>query len=488
MLDELVAASDLLYAAALERYSVACSTIRKSCARGDKPHTVIHQLLLRMGTEVELAASLEVKLRQAKTAISWSMNRMLSNVHTTINSLPPEILSRIFHLVVTSQPCAKRDYRRIPEVAVPAYPIVLSHVCSRWREITLDSPTLWSHLDIATSQLLNRQRLHDRTELHLNQVGQLPLDPDIFKPLGYSVSNSHPSDFATLVELITRLASRTCSFQLDARSGYFHPVHSEILSYFLQGCVADRLTQLTLRRRHDELGDDGDGYGFLKSEDDRDAGGLEVGVSTRDLEDILSHVTVLRLEGLYPRWNSRAYHGLTELRLNGAEFRINESDLVGILRLSPCLCVFEFGLIIGNPIPINTQVSPIPLSSLETLNLMAMQCHQLPTLLRWLAPGPKPLQLALERLPEEELSLKDSSRLFFSRSHITRAYFIGPRLDDLLDFLELSPHLRVLVLRRLDPLGPPTSWNFRNINFVLCDPREPCPTAEWGMFAPDEEP
>ncbi|EUC55368.1 F-box-like domain protein, putative [Rhizoctonia solani AG-3 Rhs1AP] len=238
MLDELITASDLLFAA-LEKYSVVCSTIRQSCARGDKPRVAIHQLLLRMDTEIKLAPSLEVKLRQAKTAMSWSMNRILSNVRTTVNSLPPEILFRIFHLVLSSQPCAKRDY---------PYPIVLSHVCSRWRDITLNSPSLWSHLDIATSQLLNRQRLYDRTELHLNQVGQLPLDLHVFNPIGYSVATSHSSDFTAVVQLIARLASRTYSFELDARYGYFHPGHGEILSHLFQDCVPGKLTQLTLRR------------------------------------------------------------------------------------------------------------------------------------------------------------------------------------------------------------------------------------------------
>lgn len=95
------------------------------------------------------------------------------NRFAPIDRLPPEIFSYIFEYVV--QPDSDRTVKsqkaateRIPEMWAL---LALSQVCSRWRAIALQTPTLWTHVD-------NR---HEATlEAYLNRSGTMPLRLHMF--------------------------------------------------------------------------------------------------------------------------------------------------------------------------------------------------------------------------------------------------------------------------------------------------------------------
>jgi F-box-like len=76
--------------------------------------------------------------------------------------LPPELLIVIFsHLGRNSS-----DLRRV------------THVCSRWRAIAVNTPPLWTDINVHLKSGFNRklQALLSRTDLFLNRAGDLPLD------------------------------------------------------------------------------------------------------------------------------------------------------------------------------------------------------------------------------------------------------------------------------------------------------------------------
>ncbi|KAL1940576.1 hypothetical protein VTO73DRAFT_8011 [Trametes versicolor] len=95
------------------------------------------------------------------------------NRFAPIDRLPPEIFSYIFEYVV--QPDSDRTVKsqkaateRIPEMWAL---LALSQVCSRWRAIALQTPTLWTHVD-------NR---HEATlEAYLTRSGTMPLRLHMF--------------------------------------------------------------------------------------------------------------------------------------------------------------------------------------------------------------------------------------------------------------------------------------------------------------------
>ncbi|CAE6443874.1 unnamed protein product [Rhizoctonia solani] len=440
MLDELIASSNLLHAA-LERYWAACLTIQRSYTQGDKHHTT-SELALRMDSEAEFAASLEVKLQEAKAAIEWSRNR---SRYIAINDLPSEVLAHIFHLVLSSQPCAKKDYLYVKTDVDMVYPVTLSHVCSYWRKITFGTVTLWSHIDISTSATLNQRCLNRLAQLHLDHAGQTPVELHVFDSRGYPASPFGRYD--PLHALITQLLSRTFSFNLDANQTYDCAIHGGILSTLLEGSVAGKLVQITMR--HGNIG-----HSVIRGKDDLNSNpeDVRVDLSTEQLDVLLSSVSILRLERMYSLWNSRAYQGLVELRLKGmySSIYITEVELVGILRSSPGLRVLELGIEIDDPLPIDAQVTEVFLESLEALDVSQTRCYWYATLLRWLTPGPKALQLILHRGRYQGLEVKRSLGPFLSRSYVTRVYETGLKILHIIELLELCPNLQELAISRID--------------------------------------
>ncbi|RDB25433.1 hypothetical protein Hypma_007604 [Hypsizygus marmoreus] len=63
-----------------------------------------------------------------------------------IDSLPPEILLAIFELIKP---------RRRSRYTVP-FEVIISHVCARWRAVALDTPLLWTDIDIYSIRSLER--------------------------------------------------------------------------------------------------------------------------------------------------------------------------------------------------------------------------------------------------------------------------------------------------------------------------------------------
>jgi len=67
--------------------------------------------------------------------------RLRRNAIAPISSLPPEVFATIFSFV------------RLPDRLIPAEEpdqlacLRVSHVCHQWREIALNQPLLWSHVD-----------------------------------------------------------------------------------------------------------------------------------------------------------------------------------------------------------------------------------------------------------------------------------------------------------------------------------------------------
>ena len=71
--------------------------------------------------------------------------RIHRNALAPISSLPPEVLAAIFSLLCSSPgiPLDGKPDQNITQIYV-------SHVCHQWREIILNQPLLWSHVDFTT--------------------------------------------------------------------------------------------------------------------------------------------------------------------------------------------------------------------------------------------------------------------------------------------------------------------------------------------------
>ncbi|KAB5590046.1 F-box-like domain containing protein [Ceratobasidium theobromae] len=403
MIAELDAAGNRLNTA-IKRYLIACLTIQNYL---QKANAGTQELSIRAASELPSFASRESKIHRARQATGWIRNQSPTNV--PINSLPPEILSRIFHLVLQlgHHPCTNAFNRRhLPDqdtCLISKYPDLLTHVCSRWRQVAIGDSTLWSHIDITPVLSLGStgQKLIDRAKVYAARAGQLLLNIDIIERTGTGRLDDGPSSD----EMGTSGAT-------NDSEGYW--------SYDLEG-------HLKLPR-----------------------------TSPYDLlEKLLYPLTILRLGGWHIDWNSSVYHGLTELHLisvgTDSVHRIWKSELVGILRSSPALRVFRFDLEIINEKSSTDHVGPVRLDNLEVLSLVSINRPrgELGTLLGLFTPGSKPLQLSIDhRLINASSSLPTSFKQFLARSNVTKIQLRAGAGDSLMalppKLLSLSPIIQEL--------------------------------------------
>ncbi|CAE7183630.1 unnamed protein product [Rhizoctonia solani] len=433
LVSELNEASDLL-SSAIDRYVQACAAILNYC---EISSSMARGLLNCALAEIPKVSVYDEKVQRAKATI-WRTRNQSPNL-APINTLPFEIMSYIFWL---SWDCSlSAEHRRNP-----FYPSVLLRVCSRWRQITLGSHKLWSHIDVHTNWAPNLSLR--RAKLFAAHSAQLPLDLHIKTGL---LSSKHHK---RLVDFYRSVAPRVQSFEIHHGddSDPFRDDHQTWLDTLLSGATAGTLTQVCIKS-----------YGlqavpvFLCTRDSAPVGHRHVRVSITEqhLEDILFPVTRLQLKGIYPAWASRAYCGLVELSLEalrGSEISLKDSELATILQASPSLRALHFGLGLerGDAAP-----PPVELNDLQSLHLASYNHSAQESVLRMVYPGQNPLELTI-RVSDDVRFIFPSQTWdelvdFATRSNITQLHIEQRDLykEDCFDPLKLfplMPRLRVLVL------------------------------------------
>lgn len=430
-------ASALLHSA-LDAYLGACAAIQGHYQQTNTLTSIPREVVDRVANELPLVTSYETKIRQAKSTIGQAMNSTI----TPINTLPSEILIRIFHLVVDGKPCGVK-YNSGEKITLPKYPDFLSYVCTRWRQLVVHSPTLWSHIDLVPFSPLSRG-FETRAEVCVTRANNLLLDLHVYEP-----AFCEQIDIDKMLDLLVALAPRVKSLELAI------PDASEVLDKSVIECCFGNCSPGTFTRLI--LTDHGSNAPtFLWASDDPDdldEGWLDI--PSEKIDNLLLPVTDLLLDGIYLPWTHQAYHGLVELRLTSTRkpvASITESELVNILSLSPRLKILHFGLTITAPLPKGSSIPPVRLDDLEILNLTSPRYAQLSTLLRLLAPGSNPLRVSLEPYSLDSPPLHMGEvKDFFARSNVAELHIRRfPREEDLRpgvnELIDPNPNLRILAM------------------------------------------
>ncbi|EUC55434.1 F-box-like domain protein [Rhizoctonia solani AG-3 Rhs1AP] len=354
-----------------------------------------------------------------------------------INSLPAEALAHIFQFVLLprSQPCfLERDrYSNYPD-----YPDALLRVCSRWRQVALTSPTLWSRIDIVLSNPAG-QKMLERAKIFLERAGQSQLDLRIFdQPI-----RSRRPFFSRSNDEFSNEEGDDFDFEEDGLDDLEDDSEGSddlsVLGHCFKNCLPGALRKLVLRVETD--------------------GGINLIIpSSQDSEAVWLPITILHISGrIRPPWESNAFKGLTDLRLSGPGFSsIPESQFVNILRSSPKLQILQLYVDIGKSSPLNASVEPIHLDDLEVLDIIEnhREGAEFEMLTRWIALGQKPLCLILWCPLSSESAVN-----FFRRANVTelRVRLHGSSFESLEKLIDLSPQLRVLAVdgcgSRFNPRG-----------------------------------
>ncbi|KEP45377.1 F-box-like domain protein, partial [Rhizoctonia solani 123E] len=376
MIDELNHASFLLDNA-LDRYFMACSTIQDHYLQSESFGAIPNTLSQRVAHEALILNKYELKLQASTAKINWARN---SSTHLVpINSLPPEVLTRVFQFALG--PNNIGNMYRHPRlnrnnVRKTTCSDVLSHVCSYWRRVAFSSSQLWTRIDLSPCQVINRGLL-PRSVAFTERAGGMLLDLYVTDPIReWSAS-------ATLNNFVQVVAPRLRSLNLRIYQTLRTDAYRSVLSASLLLCDPGTFTTLVATREPDILAST---YIFF---DMPDFGIPEHGVGfyqqifTLANEAVLLSIKVMRLHACYPFWTSKAYYGLVELRLTPrtADVPISEAHLCDILQASPGLRILEFALKIVDFLPEGTTI-PVRLDCLEVLNIRMMNYRLVPNLLR----------------------------------------------------------------------------------------------------------
>ncbi|KAF9565851.1 hypothetical protein CPC08DRAFT_704284 [Agrocybe pediades] len=137
--------------------------------------------------------------------------------------LPPDVLNHIHEIV---------HYSQGGRIKLPIS-VTLSHVCGLWRQLALDNPRLWDHIQVHSPWKV------DPVQAFLERSKQMPLDVQLF--LDYNdlnLSTSRPDYYKTRFRTLGRLLSGQSSRirKLDIRSDFrilpFRDLLHEVLQDF----------------------------------------------------------------------------------------------------------------------------------------------------------------------------------------------------------------------------------------------------------------
>ncbi|KAG8724831.1 hypothetical protein FRC09_013531 [Ceratobasidium sp. 395] len=374
---------------------------------------MVEQAFIQLGAQLESLAAEEYTLSTARLSLSVLRNR--SETLVPINILPPETLTQIFMLSVSN--C--REHHR-------SFPYAFANTCVYWRQLALDTPYFWTHVDIGPdipgqlSQLMLERAKTNPLHFHMYDNKTFRHGSPTWDNVGWEDPNWEDLDSVglyyedPLVQLFGNFAHRVHTLELSSNDlgGDFFAYVTKV---WLDRGDKDLAKSLSISLRENVLLDD--------SQEDV----TRINTSERGRAVLLSLKT-LRLYRTRFNWDSNAYYGLVDLQLGFKTMdrvaSISSLELVRILTASPKLAVLRLnGLEVTRTENI-PQAIPVPLNHLQVLNLIDMSAVSLGRLLPLVAlprPSSAELRVGLEVSTGLEKELKD----FFSRSSITTLYCLS---------------------------------------------------------------
>ncbi|KAG8736508.1 hypothetical protein FRC11_002599, partial [Ceratobasidium sp. 423] len=370
----------------------------------------------------------------------------------SVNKLPTEILSYIFHLASANiNPChipsstdSDASEKRV------WYPNCLAQVCSRWYDVATSLPSLWTHIDLIPGASIGGGSM-DSARAYAQRAGNMPLEVHLDDK---RCTRYHELD--TLEATLQSLAPRMKALDFIIAAPRLLDFHGSVLNSIIPGLSPGVFKKLHVRSEaalprslffwsHEvwvASSGDGPGPNILKLTNDV-------------IDDRFSGVTSLHLQGIFFDWSRGLYHGLVDLRLNspatGRASPINAFVLVSILSQSRGLRIFHFSLNLSaiedaDDVWFVDPGVPVSLPDLEVVQVSTTRVwSNAASLLRLIAPGSKPLRLTIETGPYEDLLRPGGINEFFARSRVEKLCIRDANLS--VNELRLCslPDLKVLV-------------------------------------------
>ncbi|CAE6441649.1 unnamed protein product [Rhizoctonia solani] len=426
---------------------------------GNLPLEITQQL----NTELAFISSYEQKIREVKAIISGARN--YSSGLAPINTLPPEILSRIFHLALPSDCglhilCYNKAY-------YDRYPDYFAQVCTLWRRVAVSTRALWCHIDLLPHRPYSKG-LVSRAKTHVERAGKLPIQ------LHISSDDDYSFEYDDLHQFLSHISRRVETLELRM-DGPFRGFHRGLFKVLLHERPA--LTKLVLNSQGPYFNNFLVPDSYDAEELEEDCWSLFLDSTENEIENSFASLTMLHSRGMFPLWTSTAYHRLVDLRLLSTSkwSHIREAELVAVLSSSPGLRILHFGLEIHDPVSTGEGVVPVFLKDLQVVRIFVEDCDEIhlspDSILRLLAPGSKPLRLCISGYYAPKADSITEIEKFFARSRVSRFYaqYNFPPLSLL---LRQAAHIERVVLKDIEyytRVDFPATW--LQVNTYTSSPR-----------------
>ncbi|KAG8695390.1 hypothetical protein FRC08_007859 [Ceratobasidium sp. 394] len=284
----------------IQGYVAACANLTAVCASlSHQPYHKrgIETALLAIDTELADLASEEAVLRNARTSLAAARN--LSTALAPIHTLPPETLANIFFMVQYPH----NDTYGLPPVQQ------LAGVSSYWRQVAINTPSLWMCIDITTTQTD-----YNYVTLALDRSKNYPVDLTIIETSGGEDRHRFSGVIAKSHAFLTQASQRIR--MLDMTSHHSSPGATiDMVKLWLKHGSAGVAKMLRVRSRLDES--------------------LRLNLTSAERAgEVLSSVSVLHLDEVIIPWTSTVYHNLVDLRL---WFSVDNKRRISISQLATIL-------------------------------------------------------------------------------------------------------------------------------------------------------
>ncbi|QRV89125.1 F-box-like protein [Ceratobasidium sp. AG-Ba] len=384
----------------------------------------LEDLFTAISVELSHAPLKDEQCRVARAALRRVVNRNTKVVRISV--LPDEILVRIFSLITSGRcnffPFADREVEGCPIMTTT---LAITHVCAGWRALAINTPSLWSHLDVVDEGLRREpgQGLSDSLDrLWLERVGNAPLALQVTRECDIAKIYQH----GEMTELVPHFENlRSLGVQANSLNSIL-----AMLSYWVHISEAPRaLHELVVAGRKGRSYINGKytspvlGFFFKKPH-------------FRSLKVLRIRHTAFDID-----WFKFAWPPLVHLELIAIPTKASPSNsvLLHALMNLPELQVLKLqdvDLIHKKDLDINT----VDLNHLERLELIELRSDMCSFLLSVIRPGPGELMLRLESPIESNIL-----RSFLEGLNVTKLYIKPARLH-FLDALITIKDLRTLVI------------------------------------------
>ncbi|KAJ7085626.1 hypothetical protein C8R43DRAFT_1082735 [Mycena crocata] len=144
----------------------------------------------------------------------------LKAVISPVRRIPREILAEIFHFCVVNSRFINYSY----SVADPRHaPVILTHVCSFWRDVGINTPRLWDRLSLYFSKHASNSGMESMVRELANRSTPHPLRIDV-GTADVEYENGQPLDILPALATLQDVCERMETLHVDLPLPHFQPL------------------------------------------------------------------------------------------------------------------------------------------------------------------------------------------------------------------------------------------------------------------------